>query len=79
MGRRDVLISYQDHAIFGRLWKRLIPSERDFAHSFINSHDNLSKKDFEYAVNRAFLDLPNKPKHWKEILELLACTNSALP
>jgi hypothetical protein len=56
----------------------LRPAEKALMHEFLMKNDSLDKGRFEHAVNRMFLDMPDdgRPKHWKEILELLTCANS---
>lgn len=74
MDRATKLEQLKTHAWFGRVFKRLSKSELELARSFLQSHDDLAKAEFEFAVNRMFLDKP-KPKHWVEILDLLANAN----
>lgn len=45
------------------------------ARSFIYAHDSLSYTDFEYKVNRMFLDI-EKPKQWTAVMELLLSVNT---
>lgn len=71
--------AYEKHAWLGRVFRKLSPEEMQIAVGFFEKNAALSKGDFEYAVNRAFLDQVEKPKHYKEILELLTCANSSLP
>lgn len=52
-------------------------SERKLATDFIQANDSLDKANFEYAINRMFLD-KDRPKNYKFVLELLTCANSAL-
>lgn len=78
MKRIDYFEAFKNHAWFNRVYKRLSENEREIAHKFIEQNDGLDKGSFELAVNRMFLD-KQKPKHYKEILELLTCANSSLP
>jgi hypothetical protein len=75
--RDTVLSAYKDHAILGKLYKRLKAEDITALNSFLKANAHLDKGSFERAVNRMFIDRP-KPKHWKEIIELLSCANSAL-
>ncbi len=77
MSRKNVFISYKDHPWLKRVFKRLSEKDINFAMSFIDRHDSLGKGEFEKAVNRIFIDV-ERPKHYKEILELLSCSNSSL-
>lgn len=65
------------HAWLGRIYKRLTKNDLDLAIGFIEQAAEIGHLEFEYAVNRMFLDKP-KPKHMAEIQELLTCANSAL-
>lgn len=45
---------------------------------FIKQHDNLDKGQFDWAVNKMWVDKEAiKPKNGGRILELLSCANSA--
>lgn len=77
MNRMDLFKKLYNHAWLGRIYRRLYAEEMNLALDFIVSNDHLDKGPFEYAVNRMFLDKP-KPKHFKEILELLTCANSQI-
>lgn len=61
--------------MFKKIFSKLTPVEEMIAEKFIVDNESLSKADFEFRVNRMFLDRP-KTKHWKEIMELLTCSNS---
>lgn len=75
--RLNAFNALSDHPWLGRVYKRLTIDELNFAKSFIESHFNTPKGEFEFAVNRMFIG-QSKPKHWREISELLTCANSAL-
>lgn len=77
MDRLTLFNNLKHHPWSGRVYKRLNANELELALGFIESNENLDKGSFEYAVNRMFLD-KDKPKHFKEILELLTCANSQL-
>lgn len=63
--------------MLGKLYKKLNSMELTFCYHFIQTNQGLAKGEFEFKVNRMFLDYAGeKPKHWKEILELLTCANS---
>ncbi len=78
MKRKFAFRNFENHAWLKKPFSRLNKAELDMALSFIDSNDHLDKGSFEYAINRMFLDNPDKPKHFKEILELLTCANSSL-
>lgn len=67
--------SFKTHPWFGRIFKKINSNDILFAESFIEKNEPLNKGEFEFAVNRLFLDRA-KPKAWKEIVELLTCCNS---
>lgn len=77
MSREQVFNSYETHPWLKRLYKRLSLTDRAFCVSFIRSNEKLDKGEFEYAVNRMFLDRVDVPKNWGPILELLMSANSA--
>lgn len=68
--------SYAIHPWLYRVYSRLSAQDRAIATEFIESHVHLDKGAFELKVNRMFMD-KEKPKNYKEILELLTCCNSA--
>jgi hypothetical protein len=65
------LLSYETHAWYSRIYKKLKPDEVKAMIAFLKAHDHLETGPFEMAVQRMYLDKPNKPKHWVEINELL--------
>lgn len=75
MDRLERFKSFSLHPMFKKIFTRLAPNEEMMAEKFIVDNESLDKANFEYAVNRMFLDRP-KTKHWKEIVELLTCSNS---
>jgi hypothetical protein len=68
--------SLQNHPWLKKSWGKLKIAERDFARQFLNDHANLDRGQFEFKVNRMFLDQPIKPKNWTIISELLSNANS---
>ena len=77
MKRLDKFKSLESHPWLKKSYAKLAQNERDMAENFILNHNNLDKGEFEFAVNRMFLDRP-KPKNWTIILEMLANSNSAI-
>lgn len=75
MNRLDCFNQLESHGWLGRLFKSLSADERTLARRFIESHAQLSKGEFELAINRMFLYQP-KPRNWTKILELLSCANT---
>jgi len=69
--------SYESHPYLKKIFLRLSSSEREFAVEFCEAHQNLSKDEFAHEANRLFVDHSSiRPKHWKELVELLVCCNS---
>jgi hypothetical protein len=77
MKRQEILNSYEKHAWLKKVYARLNASDKAMIERFIADNDGLDKHNFEFAINRMFLD-KNRPKNYKLILELLTCCNSAL-
>lgn len=76
MDRRSNFEALKEHAWQGRIFSKLAEEELRRARAFLDANQDLSKGDFEIAINRMFLDDPKKPKHWAIISELLLCANS---
>jgi len=68
-----MFLDLSKHAWFKRVWKKLNDTDIEFSLNWIREHDHLNKSEFEFAVNRMFLDAKDKPKRWVEISELLHC------
>jgi tagatose-1,6-bisphosphate aldolase len=75
MRREQKFLNLEKHAWYSRIFSKLNSSDIIFCLEFIRENDHFNSNDFAEAVNTAFLDNPNKPKNWKYITELLACTN----
>ncbi len=60
----------------GKLLKRMTTEERIACLDFIIENDTLSKDDFAFKANRWFLDNPNKPKHYTEMVDVVTQCNS---
>lgn len=78
MTRAEKFRALAAHGWLKSVFKKLTAEERQIAEDFIRENDALDKGAFELRINRMFLDRLEKPKHWKEILELLTCANSAV-
>lgn len=77
MKRLDMLQEKCKQLPYNKLAKRLTEGEFDHLVTFIEDHEELGHLEFEYQVNRMFLDKA-KPKNWAIIQELLVITNSAI-
>lgn len=74
------LIALQDRAQrypYKKSLEKLTEAEFDLIVEFIDDHDHLGHLEFEYAVNRMFLD-KEKPKGWAVIQEILVVVNTAV-
>jgi len=78
--RLNAFYSMKNHAWFGRVFSRLKNEDIELIRATIIKNDHLGAIEFDYAVNRLFMDkgAPNLPKRWKEICELLSAANSAV-
>lgn len=74
--RSELYDGQRDHPWLGRLHTQLSAREDALARQFICDHDHLDVGPFELAVNRMFVDRPNRPRRWTIIMELLTCVNS---
>ena len=70
-----IIISMEKHPIYSKLFKRLKNDEFKMIENFIEENNSKNKGDFEYKINRLFLD-KEKPKNWAIILELLSIYNT---
>lgn len=58
-----------------KLALKVTEAQFDQVVAFIQDHDHLGHLEFEYAVNRMYLDKP-KPKGWTEVMEMLLSANT---
>jgi hypothetical protein len=75
MDRMVAFENLKEHPWLGRAWGKLSQEELSIARRFIREHSQADRAEFEFALNRLFLDLP-KPKHHNLILDLLCNANS---
>lgn len=61
---------------FGKIYSRLSTNEIELIRKFITENDSLNRSEFEFRLNRLFLDMTDKPKRWREITELLMISNT---
>lgn len=73
--RLQKLESFKTHPWFKKIYKRLGNRDCAFMLETLNKLDHLTRDEYEMRINRLFLDVKDKPRHWKEIQELLANTN----
>lgn len=70
MNRLTNFENLESHAWFCKIYKKLTTDEVALAHNFINECNGLDKNEYATKAVRLFLGKA-KPKHWKEIEELL--------
>lgn len=75
--RRDLVESLLNNHMLRKAHEKLSSTERALFIGFIDENDTLNKDAFEIKINRLFLDR-DKPRHWKEICELLSSLNSVV-
>ena len=72
--RSQIFDSYANHPWLKKVYNRLTEADKQIAKDFIAKNDHLGMLEFEYAVNRMFLD-KDRPKRFAMIQELLTCAN----
>lgn len=75
LNRMEKFLKLETDPWFSRVWKKLKKSELQIAIDFINENNDLDIGDFEYKLNRFFLDR-DKPRRYLEILELIMISNT---
>lgn len=75
--RIEIFHDYKAHPWLSKVYRKLGKGDLEICEKFIFAHDALGKGEFEFAINRMFLDQPIKPRRFPEILEILTCMNSA--
>lgn len=55
---------------------RILPEELDEMKQFIANNEQLGHLEFEYKVNRMYLDRSLKPRNWVMMTELLLVSNA---
>lgn len=64
------------HPWLKRLFQKLTKEDRERINKFIDTYGDDSPVGFEIRLNRLFMDQPEKPKRWKETMEILTNLNS---
>lgn len=72
--RQQRVEELKSHPWLKRLFKGLRGPELAMIEAFCATNAGADKNEFEARVNRMFMDR-EKPKRWKEILEVLANAN----
>ena len=76
MTRTEALKNMETRYPYANLFKKLKAACRAEMQENLNKLDNLGHLEFEYAVNRLYLNKDNKPKNWKIICDLLVTANA---
>ncbi len=77
MTRREALGTLMQQYPYKKSFKKLADREFLLIEAFMVVNSDLNHIEFEYKVNRMFLDYKDKPKNWVIIQELLVASNSA--
>lgn len=75
MNRLATFLNLKEHAMLGKAYKKLSEKDLTLCKDFILKHETLDKNAYASKVLRLWMDNSNKPKLWKEIEELLICSN----
>lgn len=75
---KAVIESYRTRPHFNRIMEKLTTSDMSEIIAFVDDNGDLDRGSMEVKINRLYLDLPNKPKNWTRIQEILSCANSAV-
>lgn len=75
MNKEQSLDKLRNHIYYGKLYSKLNMKDKAEVVAFALVNFDLDKNDFEFKVNRMFLDMPDKPKNWTLICELLSAFN----
>lgn len=75
MTRLEKFRNLGKHPWFQRLISRLTRKEVLLAEGFLIENEALNRNDFDFKMNRLFLD-KEKPRNWAIILELLMISNT---
>lgn len=67
------------HAWFGRMYAKLSQDDLTVCRAFLRATADMDRGRYEHEVARLWLDVPNKPKHHREMAELLLCSNVGEP
>lgn len=59
-----------------KLMNRLSFEDKEIILKFLDENLSLDPSQFELKINRLWMDQKDKPKRWKEILEILSNMNS---
>lgn len=63
-------------AFYGNKYRLLKTKSLELFHIFLEKNWHKNKNDFEFNVNRYFIDQKDKPKDWTMVCELLSVINN---
>lgn len=66
------LVAVSDWHPAARPYTKLSCAEQDQVTKFILENQNLSDSEYEMKCNRWFLDVEDKPKHYKEMISIVS-------
>ena len=75
MNRLKRLASLSKHPLYRRTWDKLPERQRRWLTDYVTEHADESRSDFEFTVNRLWLDQP-KPLNHVAMIELLLASNT---
>lgn len=76
MNRIDVMQDFFLQGHYQKVSKKLTEAEFDLVVAFVEENESLGHLEFEYAVNRMFLNVANKPRNWVIVTEILMALNT---
>lgn len=73
--RREKFEILREHPWLGKIFRKLTLADMKLCIEFLNLHESKTIDEFEFLVNRMFLDKSDRPKNSGIIQELLSCAN----
>lgn len=78
MSRLELYIKLKTDPWYSKLFKKLRSDDLEFCVNFLNDNTYSSPWEYEFKVNRLFLDDKHKPKNHLIINEILSLCNVSL-
>ena len=75
MTRLEKFHSLKDHPWYHRIYSKIPESDIAQIETWIKIRERCTAFEFECWINRLYIDNADKPKRWKEILDLLTASN----
>jgi len=73
--RYQKMMNLNTHPWYSKYIPKLKQTEILFIQHFIESNNQLDRNDFQYKINRLFIDDSNRPKNHPLITEILTVIN----